>query len=80
MFRVLLRFLYTHKLPVEEDCGEGLEVGEMVQVAFQAVALYKHCVEQFKEGLAVDKVGTRCKRRTAARHSQSARVHTDFWC
>jgi len=60
-FRVLLRFLYTHKLPVEEDCGEGLEVGEMVRVAdrFQAVALYKHCVEQFREWLTVNNVVAR---------------------
>ena len=28
-FRALQRFLYTHNLPEAEDCGEGLEVGEM---------------------------------------------------
>jgi hypothetical protein len=32
-FRVLQRFLYTHQLPGTEDCGEGLEVGEMARVA-----------------------------------------------
>jgi len=54
-FRALQRFLYTNDLPKEEDCGEGLAVGEMAQVAdrFQAVALYEHCVQKFREGLKV---------------------------
>ena len=52
-FRVLLRYLYTGELPEEEDCGEGLEVGEMAGVAdrFQARGLYEHCVGQFGGGL-----------------------------
>jgi len=60
-FRALLWFLYTHKLPKEEDCGEGLEVGEMARVAdrFQALELYKHCVQRFKEGLKVGNVVAR---------------------
>jgi len=29
-FCTLLRFLYTHKLPEAENCGEGLEVGDNV--------------------------------------------------
>ena len=60
-FRMLLSFLYAHTLPEEEDCGEGLEVGEMARVAdrFQASELYAHCVEQFKEGLAVGNVVVR---------------------
>jgi len=54
-FRVLLKFLYAHTLPEEEDCGEGLAVGEMARVAdrFQASELYAYCVEQFREGLMV---------------------------
>jgi len=50
-FRVLLQFLYTHTLPEEEDCGEGLIVGEMTRVAdwFQVIELYAHCMEQFSE-------------------------------
>ena len=57
-FRVLLRYLYTGELPEEEDCGEGLEVGEMAGVAdrFQARGLYEHCVGQFGEGLRVGNV------------------------
>ena len=57
-FRVLLQFLYMHRLPEEEDCGEGLEVGEMAQVAdrFQALELYDHCVRQFKKELEVGNV------------------------
>ena len=60
-FRTLLWFLYVHKLPEEEDCGQGLEMGEMVRVVdrFQAVALYKHCVQQFKGGMAVGNVVAR---------------------
>jgi len=60
-FRALLRFLYTHGLPKKEDCGEGLEVEEMARMAdrFQAVALYKHCVPQFREGLKVGNVVVR---------------------
>ena len=60
-FRTLLRFLYAHALPEEEDCGEGLAVGEMARVAdrFQASELYAHCVEQFREGLAVGNVVAR---------------------
>mmetsp|Transcript_50931 Transcript_50931/g.74597 ORF Transcript_50931/g.74597 Transcript_50931/m.74597 type:complete len:604 (+) Transcript_50931:10-1821(+) len=57
-FRVLLRFLYTHQLPHEEDCGEGLKVGEMVQVAdrMQALELCRHCVEQFRGVVKVSNV------------------------
>ena len=57
-FRVLLRFLYTHTLPDDKDCGEGLEVGEMARVAdrFQAAELYDHCVQRFGEGLEVRNV------------------------
>jgi len=57
-FRALQRFLYTNDLPEEEDCGEGLEVGEMARVAdrFQAVALYEQCVKKFREGLKVGNV------------------------
>ena len=60
-FRVLQRFLYTNCLPEEEDCGEGLEVGEMARVAdrFQAVALYTHCMQKFVEGLQVGNVVAR---------------------
>ena len=60
-FRALLRFLYTHHLPEEEEFRERLEVVEMAQVAdrFQAVALYKHCVQKFKEGLKVGNVVAR---------------------
>jgi len=60
-FRTLLRFLYAHTLPEEEDCGEGLAVGEMARVAdrFQASELYAHCVEQFRERLAVGNVVVR---------------------
>jgi len=60
-FRTLLRFLYAHTLPEEEDCGEGLAVGEMARVAdrFQASELYVHCVVQFREGLAVGNVVAR---------------------
>jgi len=54
-FCALQRFLYTNDLSKGEDCGEGLAVGEMAQVAdrFQAVALYVHCVQMFTEGLKV---------------------------
>ena len=54
-FCALQRFLYTNDLPEGEDCGEGLAVGEMRQVAdrFQAVALYVHYVPRFTEGLKV---------------------------
>jgi len=50
-FCVILQFLYTHTLPEEEDCGEGLTVGEMARVPdrFQASELYAHCMEQFSE-------------------------------
>jgi len=60
-FRALQRFLYTNDLPEEEDCGEGLEVGEMARVAdrFQALALYEHCVQKFREGLKVGNVVAR---------------------
>jgi len=45
-------------MPEKEDCGEGLELGDMVRVAdrFQAVALYKQCVQQFREVLKVGSV------------------------
>jgi len=54
----LQRFLYTHHLPKEEDCGEGLEVGEMARVAnwFQTVALYERCMQKFRAGLNVGNV------------------------
>ena len=57
-FRVLLRYLYTGEVPEEEDCGEGLEAGEMARVAdrFQARGLYEHCVGQFRVGLRVGNV------------------------
>ena len=57
-FRVLLRYLYTGEVPEEEDCGEGLEAGEMARVAdrFQARGLYEHCVGQFRGGLRVGNV------------------------
>ena len=57
-FRVLLKYLYTGQLPEEEDCGEGLQAGEMVQVAdrFQAAGLYEHCLGQFRGGLKVGNV------------------------
>jgi len=57
-FHTLLQFLYTNTMPEEEDCGEGLQAGEMARVAdrFQAVALYKHCVQQFMAGLKVGNV------------------------
>ena len=57
-FRVLLRFVYTHKLPEMEDCGEGLEAGEMAGAAdrFQALELYERCVQLFREGLEVSNV------------------------
>jgi len=60
-FCVLLKFLYAHTLPEQEDCGEGLAVGEMARVAdrFQASELYAHCVEQFMEGLVVGNVVAR---------------------
>jgi len=60
-FRALLRFLYPHHLHEEEHCGEGLKVGEMARVAarFQAVMLYNHCVQKFREGLNVDNVVVR---------------------
>jgi len=60
-FRTLLRFLYMHKLPEDEDCGEGLEMWEMARVAdrFQAVAVYKHCVQQFRGGVTVGNVVAR---------------------
>ena len=60
-FRTLLRFLYVHTLPEEEDCGEGLAVGEMARVAgwFQESELYAQCVEHFREGLAVGNVAAR---------------------
>ena len=57
-FRVLLRYLYTEEVPEEEDCGEGLETGEMATVAdrFQAQRLYHHCVGLFREALTVGTV------------------------
>ena len=57
-FRVLMRYLYTQQLPVEEDGGEGLAAGEMAKAAdfFQAGELYEHCVEQFKGALHVGNV------------------------
>jgi sugar lactone lactonase YvrE len=57
-FQVLLRYLYTQELPATEDGGEGLAVGEMAKAAdyFQAVELFEHCVEQFREGLRVGNV------------------------
>lgn len=60
-FQVLLEFLYAHRFPEEEDCGQGLGTGEMVRVAdrFQADELYKHCMRQFQEGLRVDNVAER---------------------
>jgi len=46
-FRVLLKYLYKNELPEEEDCGEGLESGEMARVAdrFQALDLFARCIE-----------------------------------
>jgi len=60
-FRTLLQFLYTNTLPGVEECGERLEVGEMARVAdrFQAVVLYQHCVQQYREGLKVGNVVAR---------------------
>jgi len=60
-FRTLLRFLYAHTLPEEEDCGERLSVGEMARASdqFQAREQYAHCVEQFTEGLVVSNVVAR---------------------
>jgi len=57
-FRILLRFLYTHNLTEAEDCGEGLDVGEMARVAdrFQAEKLYERCVWLFKKGLEMKNV------------------------
>lgn len=57
-FRALKRFLYTHIMPDREDCGEGLAVGEMVQVAdrFQVPDLYVHSLKLFAESLTVDNV------------------------
>ena len=48
-------------MPEEEDCGEGLELGDMAQVTdlFQAVAVYKRCVQQFREALKVGNVVAR---------------------
>jgi hypothetical protein len=67
-FRVLLKYLYSGELPEDECCGEGLQAGEMVQVAdrFQAAGLYEHCVEQFRGGL---KVGNVVERLVAAHDS-----------
>ena len=55
-FRALLLFLYSHNLPEAEDFGKGLEVWEMALVAdrFQALALYEHCIQHFRQGLKVD--------------------------
>ena len=60
-FHTLLRFLFAHTLPEEEDCGEGLAVGAMARVAdpFQVSELYVHCMEQFREGLSVGNVVAR---------------------
>jgi len=58
-FRALQLFLYTNDLPEQEDCWEGLEVGEMARVADRAVALYEHCVKKFREGLKVGNVVAR---------------------
>jgi len=42
--------LYTNALPEDEDCGEGLGVGEIARVVdrFQAVALYERSVQYRK--------------------------------
>jgi len=63
-FRVQLQFLYSHMLPEEEDCRDRLTVGEMARVAvrFQASELYAHCVQLFREGLAVGNVVVRLVR------------------
>lgn len=55
VFRVLLRFLYAHTPPEEEDFWEGLVVGEMARVSdlFEASELYVHCVKRFTEELVV---------------------------
>lgn len=49
-FRVMLRYFYTHELPVSEDCGEGLGVGEMAKVAdfYNVPVLWRRCVELFR--------------------------------
>jgi len=53
--KVLFRFLYTYELPEQEDCGEGLATGEMVEVAsrFKATPLYEHCKGLFVQRLEV---------------------------
>jgi len=55
VFRVLLRFLYAHTPPEEEDFWEGLVVGDMARVSdlFEASELYVHCVKRFTEELVV---------------------------
>jgi len=60
-------------MPEEEDCGLGLVVGEMARVAdrFQASELNAHCVEQFREGLAVGNVLVRL---VQARHLRLTRL------
>jgi hypothetical protein len=52
-FRVILRYFYTHELPESEDCGEGLEVGEMAKAAdyYNAPVLCRRCVELFRLNL-----------------------------
>ena len=53
--KVLFRFLYAYELPAHEDGGEGLVLGEMVQIAkrFKAVELHDHCQKLFVQGLTV---------------------------
>ena len=58
--RVLLRFLYAHALPDEEDYTKekivgGVTAGEMFKIAdlFQAKELYEHSLAQFRAQLCV---------------------------
>jgi len=56
VFLALLRLLHTHKLPKEEHCWEGLQVGEMAPTrggTVPVVVLYKHSVQLFLEGMTV---------------------------
>jgi len=53
-FRVILRFLYAHVLPSEEDYTreksvEGVTAGEMVKIdLFQAKEIYEQSSTQFR--------------------------------
>ena len=58
-FRVLLRYLYTGRLPVKGSLeGPNVTVLEMAKVAsdFKAHELYEHCVERFRQELRVENV------------------------